>query len=62
MLTQVLTDLAKQRAELEAGVFAHPPADWAAFQNRWGQWIGLSTAIEQIEATLEDADRKDETL
>jgi hypothetical protein len=50
VLGELIAELETAQKELELNVFAHPPADWAAFQERLGQWRGIDTALEVIKS------------
>lgn len=52
-LAQVYLRLTQRRQELEANVFEYPPANWEEFQRRFGQWIELSTQINELAPTLQ---------
>lgn len=53
MLVHLLAELEQEKREMEAGIFIGPPQDWPAFQRRYGEWLGLDSAIRRITAIIE---------
>lgn len=62
MLEKILAELDAAQRELEAGVFRHAPADWAAFVDRFGQWKGIEVARDVIRALIRDEDDREKDL
>lgn len=61
-LVDLLQQCEVQQAKMQADVFAFPPSDWAAFQNRLGQWQGVDVMRKFLERAIEDDKEKDSTL
>ena len=45
MLEKLYKELIERRANMALEVFDSPPADWAAFQRRMGQYVELHDLI-----------------
>lgn len=48
-LQQFYAQTIQRKADLEQGVFRHPPSDWAEFQRRLGQWQELELSIREVD-------------
>lgn len=42
---------------MERAVFEHPPADWADFKKRQGQWIELETLLQTLQEALKGKEK-----
>lgn len=62
MLTKLLAALDDDQRQMEQSVFASPPQDWAAFQRRMGEWIGVEEARKRILSMIEDDKQRDDGL
>jgi hypothetical protein len=50
------------QSQMERNVFAFPPSDWAAFQNRLGQWQGVENIRVMAEKMEHDEQEKEKDL
>jgi hypothetical protein len=62
MLTppELLQHCEAEQKDMERNVFAFPPSDWAAFQNRLGNWQGVEKMRAFLERVIEDEKRLDD--
>lgn len=61
-LGDLVAQLDDKAKAMEHDVFEFPPADWAAFQNRLGQWQGIDSARNLILGIVEDEKQRDDKL
>ena len=54
MVERYLQLLFKAQTELEKGSMQFPAADYAAYQRKVGEWIGLQKAIDELLLLIED--------
>lgn len=52
MLEKLIRDLVAKRSVMESEVFEHPPADWAGFQRRLGQYYELQSLIIELNEAM----------
>lgn len=56
MLEKLYRELIERRAKMALEVFDSPPADWAAFQRRMGQYVELADLIDIVKEAMSGAE------
>ena len=52
VIEKIYRELIERRAEMALSVFDSPPADWAAFQRRLGQYMELAELIAIVQDAM----------
>lgn len=62
MLEKIHVSLIERRAWIERDVFQHAPADWASFQERFGQWKVTTELIKEVEDLIKGIEDEDDKV
>lgn len=57
MLEDIFRELIERRAAMALSIFDSPPADWAAFQKRMGQYLELADLIDIVKEAMSGAEK-----
>lgn len=57
MLEKLYRQLVERRAEMALAVFDSPPADWAGFQKRLGQYVELHELIGMVQEAIRGVEK-----